>query len=442
MKNLLPLLLVAALAAESRAFEVTVEREGAELIIQATPPLEGEKYSVATLTVGEMEYKTTQTSATSWRALCPMDSGKVSVVVCGDGYCRLEEAYWGVPNRLPLLAATALLCGFIMNLMPCVLPVLGLKLRAFGKQRWPYVAGVLLAFSLLATCSVALGTGLSLMGFQHYRSVMTVVCLLMAAQLFGLWRVPSFGASGNVGPFGMGLLSVALGSSCAVPFLAPVMAYTVSCSAFETYLLFMLMGVGFSSPFLIPNFKMPEFFRHYQSKIDLVFGYIMLGISGVFAYTLDSQNLSMVLLASGGALGILCLYDKPLTKFKFSMCVFFCCCLLFSVVKSVGIDEKIVDITGREIPESGPRLIMVTADWCLTCQVVKHTLDDPRVVERCEELGIEKIIIKYNNINTSKFLIRHTGAADVPVLLIEGVGGNVTILTGVWTVSDILNALL
>lgn len=442
MKNLLPLLLLGVFADASLAFEVTVEREGPDLVFQVTPPSEGEKYSDATVLAGSMEYKTVKESSTSWRALCPMDAGKLSVVVCGDGYCRLEEAYWSVPNRLPVLLATALVCGFLMNLMPCVLPVLGLKLRAFGgHNRWPYVSGVLLAFSLLATCSVILGTGLSLMGFDQYRVVMTIVCFLMAAQLFGLWEVPSFGASGNLGPFGMGLLSVALGSSCAVPFLAPVMAYTVSCSAFETYLLFIVMGVGFSGPFLIPNFKIPEFFRHYQSKIDLIFGYIMLGISGVFAYTLDSRNFSVVLLASGGLLGILSLRKMENSVGKFLVMCLFCICLVSALISSGAVSD-IVDDDGVEIPDSGPRLIMVTADWCLTCQVVKHTLDDEKVVEACERVGAKKIILNYNNNSTRNFLIRHAGAADVPILLVEGVRGDVTILTGVWTVSDILNALL
>lgn len=131
------------------------------------------------------------------------------------------------------------MAGFLMNFTPCVLPVIGLKLKAFtGSSRWYYVAGVMCSFMVLATCSLLLGTGLSFMGFGHYRLTLCLVCFL-----FGVWHMPTFGVQGNLGSFGMGILTTALGSSCSVPFLAPAMAYTASCSVLETYLLFGALGV-------------------------------------------------------------------------------------------------------------------------------------------------------------------------------------------------------
>lgn len=449
---LLCLLLMAGVADDARAFQVTVNQQKNILLISAPVPEENHKYSEAWLMIGPRVYDELESlSPNSWRIVVEdydRTHAVFTVAVCGPNSCHLEEAEFpleGASVSFFWVVGVALLAGFLMNLMPCVLPVIGLKLRAFGKSgKWSYVLGVLCSFMALATVSLTLGTGISLMGFGIYRATLVVVCIMMSTHLLGMWKMPSFGYSGTVGPFGTGMLTVALGSSCAVPFLAPAMAYTMSCSVVQTYLVFLALGVGFCSPFMVP---IPM--GHFQKGIGGVWferlcGLALGAVAGWISLSLSDSILSGTLMLSGGLLLLATLrnFDLEIARLGY-VPVTLGALMLWLASTSITTTA----ITEQTWPTEGPRAIFVTADWCLNCSAMKAMLDDPEVMDALvNDAGIESgfTIVDYTDRSpqvTRNLLVSYAVKGDVPVLVIVTIDGNVTVLTGLWTKASLLSAL-
>ena len=449
---LVSFLLASVVGMESR---VQVSRQNSSLLISAPVLPVGQKYTECWLE--SMPDASVETlSANSWRIIVPDESGIVTLVVCSDtGSCNLIETAFDLARGPPLylVVAIALGCGLLMNFMPCVLPVIGLKLRAFSKpkQRLAYTGGVLTSFMVLATLSLTLGTGLSLMGFGHYRLALCLICFLMATHLLHLWQMPSFGTSGQWGPFGMGCLTVALGSSCAVPFLAPVMAYSLTASAIETYLLFGALGVGFCSPFFLPLAGIIGKLGHYLSVFEVACGVALLLVSGWIASTLPDEHIAPTLMLAGGVLAWLVI---PHWKFCHTVTghwKFWCSVIVRSALGGVVtlallilVSTDVSTDTDVEIPSDGPRVIFVTAEWCMNCHAMYPTITDHRVVDYCDANDIPIVVLDYTNRAKSvgKFLSHVTpGFSDVPVLVVVSPDGIMTVLTGLWTTDQVIQSL-
>ncbi len=177
-----------------------------------------------------------------------------------------------------LLAAMllALLGGLILNLMPCVLPVLSIKLlglvenndgaaRAKAHALW-YTAGVLLSFVALGAAVLALrhaGEALG-WGFQLQKpGVVATLGLVMFAfglSLSGVWHVGGrwVGAGqglasrgGAAGDFFTGVLAVVVAAPCTAPFMAPALGWAFTASTTSALLVFACLGLGLALPFLL-----------------------------------------------------------------------------------------------------------------------------------------------------------------------------------------------
>ncbi|MBC7856304.1 MAG: hypothetical protein IAF94_22975, partial [Pirellulaceae bacterium] len=169
----------------------------------------------------------------------------------------------------------ALLGGILLNFMPCVLPVLGLKILNFaqqgGKSRGKvlglnvvYTAGLIAVFLVLATLSaflrVSWGEQFTQMWFKLTLLVMTFA---FALSFLGVWEIPIPGFAGTgkadelqrqegyAGAFFKGVFTTILGVSCSGPFLGGVFGYTLTQPPLVIYLIFVCVAVGMASPFLI-----------------------------------------------------------------------------------------------------------------------------------------------------------------------------------------------
>ena len=176
--------------------------------------------------------------------------------------------------RVLLLAA---LGGLILNLMPCVFPVLAIKavglasLRGADRrqarlQSASYVAGVLVTFLALGGLMVALRTGGAAIGwgfqFQSPVFVTAMGWLLFAVglNLSGLFDVAAVFAgagqtlahrSGHMGSFFTGLLAVLVATPCTAPFMGVAIATALTSSASITLAVFLALGLGFALPFAL-----------------------------------------------------------------------------------------------------------------------------------------------------------------------------------------------
>jgi len=171
----------------------------------------------------------------------------------------------------------ALLGGLILNLMPCVFPVLGIKVLGFVNQAGSdrrkvvthglvFTLGVLLSFWALAGLLLALRAGGSQLGwgFQLQSPAfvfgMAAFLLVFALNLSGLFEVGLSATAvggklqmqdGYGGSFFTGVLATLVATPCSAPFLAPALGAALALSAGESFLVFTAIALGLSAPYLL-----------------------------------------------------------------------------------------------------------------------------------------------------------------------------------------------
>lgn len=171
----------------------------------------------------------------------------------------------------------AFLGGLILNLMPCVFPILAMKALTFAKvsrqthgvvraHAASYVFGVLAAFAAIAGLLLALRAGGTTVGwgFQFQSPVfVTIMVWLLLAIGFNLSGVFEVGGRfveagdgltrlhGRAGSFFTGLLAVLVATPCTAPFMGVAIAATVTASPAFVFLIFLAMGLGLAAPYAL-----------------------------------------------------------------------------------------------------------------------------------------------------------------------------------------------
>jgi thiol:disulfide interchange protein DsbD len=186
-----------------------------------------------------------------------------------------------VGPRPPLwrMLLLALIGGLILNVMPCVLPVIALKVFGFIKQAKEsparvrllglvYGVGVLASFLVLAVLAIGVqkAGGLASWGMllqnQIFRVVLTILITLVALNLFGLFEVTMSGAvlgaagsltaqQGLMGAFLNGVLATVLATPCTAPYLSAALAFAFTQPPAIVLLVFLMVGVGLAAPFVV-----------------------------------------------------------------------------------------------------------------------------------------------------------------------------------------------
>jgi thiol:disulfide interchange protein DsbD len=183
-----------------------------------------------------------------------------------------------VRPSLLLMLAFALLGGLILNVMPCVLPVIALKVLGFLNQAREspaevrkhgliYGAGVLVSFLALAGVVIGVQQGGRAaswgMQFQNPQFLvgMTLLVTLVALNLFGLFEVTLRGEvmgaaaslasrEGNAGAFFNGVLATALATPCTAPFLGLALGFAFTQPPWVVLLTLLTVGVGLAGPYV------------------------------------------------------------------------------------------------------------------------------------------------------------------------------------------------
>ena len=174
-------------------------------------------------------------------------------------------------------ALFALLAGFILNLMPCVLPVVSLKVLGFVQQAedsgrrvtllgLSFSAGILTVFLVLAALASFAGYGWGEL-FQKQSFLITMIALVfaMALCLFGVFQLPIPHLATSNGPIGAqrhgyvesfykGTLATFLATPCSGPLLGGAMAWTLRQPPLQIFAVFSCLGVGMASPYVVMSF--------------------------------------------------------------------------------------------------------------------------------------------------------------------------------------------
>ncbi len=178
---------------------------------------------------------------------------------------------------LAVILAIALLGGLILNLMPCVLPVLSLKLlsvlghggeAALVRRGFlATAAGIVFSFLVLAAGALALkATGAAVgwgLQFQSplFLGAMAAVVTLFAANLFGLFDIALPGFAGRIaegtparnslsGAFATGAFATLLATPCSAPFLGTAIGFALTRGWVEIVAVFVALGLGLAAPYL------------------------------------------------------------------------------------------------------------------------------------------------------------------------------------------------
>jgi thiol:disulfide interchange protein DsbD len=202
--------------------------------------------------------------------------GQVSGLPQGGSETR-PTAEAAAPGTLLGTLALAFLGGLILNLMPCVFPVLGIKIMGFVNQSGSdhrkvvihglvFTLGVLLSFWVLAGLLVVLRAGGDQLGWGFqlqspaFVYVLAAFLLVFALNLSGVFEfgLTAVGVGANLqmkGGYGgslfTGILATVVATPCSAPFLAPALGAALAMPAGESFVVFTAIALGLSAPYLL-----------------------------------------------------------------------------------------------------------------------------------------------------------------------------------------------
>ncbi|WDQ16930.1 protein-disulfide reductase DsbD family protein [Rhodopirellula sp. P2] len=169
----------------------------------------------------------------------------------------------------------AFIGGVILNFMPCVLPVVGLKVMSFVQQAGQdrkrifflnvvYALGILSVFAVLTTLAVVLSFNWG-QQFTYFpvRLGLTLLMFAMALSYLGVWEIPAPGMAGGktsqalqqregyTGAFFKGVFATVLATPCSGPLLGGILGLTFALTSLQTVAVIMIVGVGMALPYLM-----------------------------------------------------------------------------------------------------------------------------------------------------------------------------------------------
>ncbi len=398
--------------------------------------------------------------------------GTSGLSTSGDGAASSEAAG---PNIFILLGF-ALLGGLILNLMPCVLPVLSIKaigivqaaasgqrgeLRAHGL--W-YTAGVLIAFGATGLAFIALraaGQFVSL-GFQlQYPSVVAALALVMV--LIGLWLLGVFnlGTSmqnvgsglanrqGSAGAFFTGVLAAVVGAPCVGPFVVGALGAVLDKPAVTVMAVFLMLGFGLALPFLVLSFvpglhrslpkpgmwmerlKQAFAFPMFLTAAWLVtvlgnhpaagataFGVVILAF-GVWLISVAGGKLRLPVLCIGAALSLFAIGWPIITGLQEGPAEGGS-----KSYASLETEEWSPERVDELLAEGRGVFVDFTASWCATCQVNKRTtLTKPDVLDAMANANVSFLIADFTRPDEDIAAeLEKRGSPGVPMYLLYAPG--------------------
>lgn len=345
----------------------------------------------------------------------------------------------------------AFLGGIILNLMPCVFPILSMKALSLVKMTQEsrrvaresgliYTVGILVAFTLIAIVMLSLRSAGAAVGWGfQMQNPLIVVCLgllmvMVGMNLFGAFefgtRLAGKGQTLVQGSerreaFFTGLLAVVVATPCMAPFMASALGYALTQPAHVSIAVFMALGLGLAAPYLLVSF-VPAFGRVLPRpgiwmdtfKRTLAFPMIItalwlfwivgqqLGATSMFVSLIAAVTIAFSLWAYG---------NSQLSQLKRTWQLIACLGLIASIIIVAQVEENRVvarspgdnsagmlgnialerfnsENVENYIAEGQPTFVYFTADWCISCKAnerVALATDD--VAKAFKERGIKVV---------------------------------------------------
>jgi DsbC/DsbD-like thiol-disulfide interchange protein/cytochrome c biogenesis protein CcdA/thiol-disulfide isomerase/thioredoxin len=377
----------------------------------------------------------------------------------------------------------ALLGGMILNLMPCVFPILGLKALSLAKMGGDegaarrdaiaYTGGVILTCMALGGVMLALRAGGEQVGWafqlQEPRIVLALLLLMVAVtvNLFGGFELGAVTAGGTMaqkpgaqGAFWTGVLAAVVATPCTGPFMAAALGAALLLPVGQALLLFAGLGLGLALPYLAIAF-LPAARRMlpkpgpWLDTFRRVMGIPMVLTVAALLWLLWRLSGGQGLLIAAGAvllLGLLLIVYGRMQRKGSGMAGMLAIAVGLSVAaiallpKEPVVAAKKVDallpseayseaLLARYRAEGHPVFVYFTADWCVTCKV-----NEAAAIEREEtavafkKAGVKVLVGDFTRADPliSRALSQY-GRSGVPLYLYFGKGADAEILPQILT---------
>lgn len=355
-----------------------------------------------------------------------------------------------------------LLAGFILNFMPCVLPVVSLKIMSFvmnaGEKKNVIViqgllfsAGIIASFLILAGLAAFSGHKWGTL-FQDtgFIIVMTSFIFAMALSLFGVFTFNAPLAAGRAASktrgiyadaFIKGGVATLLATPCSGPFLGGTIAWTLTMPPHIIFIIFLSVGIGMAFPYMLLAVN-PSFVRIlpkpgvWMNYFEIAMGFLLM-FTAVYLLGIldDSARMGLVLfllfLAIGlwqyGSFGSI---DKERWKRILSFIILIAIAVLgytlsfkFFFTERIFPHERISFNTERILKNRDNGIITVvefTADWCPNCSLVeKIALEKDEVQKIFSRDDVEFMVADITQKNLpAESLMNRLGSKSIPLLAV------------------------
>ena len=371
------------------------------------------------------------------------------VINIGQNYYEVEQISEPVVadtvSGISLLTAIifAFLGGLILNLMPCVLPVIALKGLSLVKSSAEsnssvtlnasaYVVGVIATFMTIAAILVSLKNAGEMIGWGYQlQSPLIVTILSILIFGIGIYLITDLSVGGSLGklekhtdgtgPFNSfltGTLAVIVASPCTAPFMGAALGFALIQPDIFSYLVFLFLALGFALPyFLIALFpSLIDFLPKpgkWMKSLKQFFGFMMFAAAiwllWVLANQVDANSILFVLI---GWFSLAFASWLVVSKIKFAVFISAVIGLIWGSqlnewdFKDVKLMNDSESISWSIQKENELRLneqayfINFTAAWCITCKVNEAVAFSDEVFNKFEEKNITYLKADWTNRNS------------------------------------------
>ncbi len=390
-------------------------------------------------------------------------------------------------SGLAAAVALAFAGGLLLNLMPCVFPVLSMKAAALARhggapakariEGVAFLVGVLASFLVLDGAMIAArGAGAALgWGFQLQSPlVVSLLCLVMLAAALNLFGVFEFGSSlqglgGDVRPTGgvagalfTGVLAVVVAAPCTAPFMGPALGWALTAPAPASLTVFTGLALGFAAPFVALAFS-PGLLRRlprpgpWTDGLRKLLAFPMFGAAAWLAWVLSLQTGSAGLarlftaaLALSFSAWLWGIVQQRRLRGQRTVAIFVAALagLALTSAMAASAGESAPPSTGptssrsanaADLPvepfdpqrlaalraEGRPVLVNFTAAWCVTCQVNERTVfSSGRVAQAFRHAGARYMVADWTSRDpVIARALAAQGRIGVPLYLVYGADG-------------------
>jgi thiol:disulfide interchange protein len=440
------------------------------------------------------------------------------IVAFGQDATGPNRNAWSLPRNSPASATIAslpnassmwkfllfgFLGGFILNLMPCVLPVISLKIFGFiqhaGQSRarilrsgLAFIAGIFAWFiglALLLIVLKSLGREIT-WAFQftnpYFVVAMSAVVFVFALNLFGVFEISLpqsanrgllgvTAREGDAGSFFQGVFATVLATPCTAPFLGTALGFAFTQSGWMILVMFLAIAAGMSSPYLLLSAQ-PAWLRllpkpgAWMERVKQLMGFLLLATLLFLLWVLGAERgvdaiiwTACFLLALGLACWIKGAFITPAASAtaRAVSIVLILVIVIGSGVYFIGEKFQAAKIAPGETPLAGGwqpftperlqselakgRTVFVdfTAAWCLTCKFNEATvLESSAVREAFQRRGIVKFKADWTNADPAiTKILKQFGRPGVPLYVLYPAGKSPIVFPELLTQGIILDKL-